>query len=506
MAITITHEPKAVDFTKNPIAFRVVSNRFLSTQGAKAFVTIRRSSTPTVGQTLRIASGRVDITFTFVTTPDDSGTQITATSDLLIILQGLLSNYQLTKFYDISVLNFLNGDIAIQAKDFGTEGTITTTLPASFTQIAGVAGLNRVVNPNFSIKARIYVEPTVTGNNYQLLATENLSAEDLGENNNNGFTVFYPGEYLTAFFKRLIDLPTFGQTTSFLCSNTLRRYYVSFAERYGFPTVERRLYPSSFLRAFNGIFNYAQWQNQNIASSDNKFLLNGPRTRELYFNSHSYLFWLTKTNINAGAIRCRVKWYMEDNTTNEDIKHEIDPVSNLRVYGFPVGAEQLSLPDNTYKWEIWLTDKDNIAFSEVFTFVKKQLPYNGYTVLFKNYFGVLETLCVSGFSVADNEARGEVLEKFLPYNYETTPQGQYEQVIVKNEVAPSKYVTQTGYIDAAYASHLKEFLVSERVFVQRNGRYQGIVIIPNSVKYLDVFEDEQNIEFQWQFDHLNDKV
>jgi hypothetical protein len=506
MAITITKQPAIVDFAKNPIAFSVVSNRYLTSQGAKAFITLRRVSNPVVGSTLTLSSGRLNITFTFVTTPDDSGTELPATSDMLLLLQGFLSNYLLTKHYNVSILSFVNGDFAIQAKEFGTQGTLSTSLPASFTQIAGVAGLNRSVRPNFTIKARIMVEETVTGNDFREFATENLNATDSGESNLNGFTDFYPGEYLSTLFRRLLDLPTFNETTPQLCVNTLRRYYVLFAERYGFPTIERRMYTSDFLRVFNGLFDYKAWPTQNIAAAGNNFLINGPRTRELYYDSHSYLFWLTKSNINAGAIRLHVKWYMENGTDATDIKGELDPVANLRVYRFPTGASQLNLPENVYKWEVWLTDKDNVPFSEVFTFVKKLKPWNGLTLMFKNYYGVLESLCINGFTVADNNARGEVLEKFLPWNYTLPPDGQFEQVFVKKEISPSDFVSQTGYIDTAYSAHLKEFVNSERMFIQLDGRYQGIVMKPGTVQYLDTQEDEQNIEFQWQFDHLNDKI
>ena len=74
MSINILKQPSELSLSKNPIEYKFETDNFITNQGGKAFLKLELSITGS-STTFTLSWQNVNIRFTGVLTPDDSGTQ-----------------------------------------------------------------------------------------------------------------------------------------------------------------------------------------------------------------------------------------------------------------------------------------------------------------------------------------------------------------------------------------------------------------------------------------------
>lgn len=312
----------------------------------------------------------------------------------------------------------------------------------------------------------------------------------------DGKVIFYLNEAFRDAFK--FQTPDIGATDIIRLTDRIKRYKTFTGELENQEVVPGALESSVPSLVLWGGLSKEKFPGLNYfttyLAANKKFLTWAPvqkyvdRTQEDYLNFFVYDFF--------SSLKLRIKAYFDDNTNTTSTVQTINGVQRYQLYQIPAGPTNsgaiLVNPAKTLvKYEISLLDETDAVISEVRTYhvVPDRHP-NTRHLMFLNSLGAYEVLRFIGQAQHKTDFQREILQKFLPHNYETLD-GEF----VANEVVSQKTNSySTGFIKGALAkqwhAYIEDLMLSPKVFlIGDSGNRLPIVVIGG-----ELLTEDQNYE------------
>ena len=223
--------------------------------------------------------------------------------------------------------------------------------------------------------------------------------------------------------------------------------------------------------------------------TNKKFLswMPGPRTADR--SQEDYISFLIY-NKNMSTIKYNVKLWYDDDTTAEDQLDIKNGVAFGEIYEFRIGPANsgvllLDPTKNLLRYDVWITNQDDIAVSEVLTVRISELRkrHTRY-YLFLNSLGGYEVLRTTGLTKSEAEITNEIINVFLPTDYQAD---QGEEITHNPRNQRFRDVSSGYQLDKYWIEWYQDFRLSPRVYDITNGNRNRVNIEDGS---MPLFEDQ----------------
>jgi hypothetical protein len=214
--------------------------------------------------------------------------------------------------------------------------------------------------------------------------------------------------------------------------------------------------------------------------ANKKFMTWAPVTKNVDRTQEDYLTFFV-WDVDAIAINLIIKVYFDDATDDTaTIATKVVAFQHLvQVPAGPAnsGALLINPAKTVIKYELWLTDQDDVVTSEVRTFVIEPVSHpRKRFFMFLNSLGSYEVLLFTGAAEFNTDVVKNNIVKFLPYNYAALD-GEKE---TNHATLQESGNYGTGFFDselsAQWLDYIKDFLLSRRVFDVTDGKRRPVSI------------------------------
>lgn len=522
--ITVTQEPGAISFSRNPMIYGLQSDNLYQSAGQKFigllnFTDYTNSNRGNYNFTLNY--GGMPLVFSVGLNTDDatSGYNLPQVSGsdpdtwLTLAMARMQGNYYLNRDFTLDIYSNTGGrtfGIRFTAKNVGDQYQVTcdsavqaNTYGAQLATMAVLtAGLSKQPRSNFKIMVEVWMM-LPDGSDYERLSQAFPDVDD------NGSCVYdISGTVSDGLAAYGFDRPDLSAPSAEICVNTCRKYYLQVAEVFGDSQVIRAVTQTTTKTAIYGSF--SKRMVEELLFPD--FFINGALLNFLdqelpVKTTHlTQPEFLTFCAFNAGiiTIKLRVNITYSDNTTVQI--PDVYPFNEIPQYTkvcFPTGYSQLNLGlfDNTktvVSWTVQVFNDQNVAISQVKTYVLDYTyrPYGRY-LLYQNSFGGY----ISNFTYGRSSREYE-----LTFNSaEITPKGGFKlidgDIIDYDMLATDKITLVTGFMPRRALLVYRDFILSVDRFLVDKGKALPISILSNSIKEFkdgdNLYSQSFDIGFRW---------
>lgn len=230
----------------------------------------------------------------------------------------------------------------------------------------------------------------------------------------------------------------------------------------------------------------------NYLPNNKKFMTWAPITKEIDANQEDYLqFWAY--HIDFSTVKLMVKAYFDDDTNETDTitTKSVAYGDLLQIPAGPLnaGAAGINPAKNMVKYDIWLTDQNDITISEVrqYKLTPFKHPRTRY-YLFLNSLGAYEVLRTHGFSEERAKIERDISEKLLPIGYEPLD-GQFES---GDATRQNSYKVSSGFLSKEWIKYMQDIGLSSKVYDITDGTRVPVI---NNTKDITVQQNEDNKRF-----------
>jgi hypothetical protein len=491
--IELSSKPKSLDFRQNPICFVLTAANVFSVAGVKAEDYLVKGATATAdGDSIDISFLDYEFTFTFKTTPDDSGFQLYANRSVNDTVAELQNNYYLTKYFVITVHATTNIKFAAKQKGAGFQITFDVSNCAAYTVGGHTTGVDPVKNSNFKVFIQLLVSPMNT-EDYQEFTTAFLDTDD------NDKAFFYPGAILKDAFSPMAT-PDFAMTNISTWLTALLNYKINYAEFFGSDPTIHALHSHKSITLLNGKLHLDKWPTHDFLtdlSISKFFLTNKNTTNDTWLNAHEYLFFMNYAESDYDFTAYFDITYDDGSTVQK--AHSIPYLSSVyqNIYCIPVGIAQLGLeglnPTKTISFYNVYIEHGGTLISEAKYFYLVNTPRNSLQLLFKNNYGCLDSmLCYNAKVQFKHDS--VFIEKLLSYDYDIED-GNDSSIINEQSIS---FSANTGYLSASEVYQMAELFENNTAFLVGNSKYIKVELLSNSFTLIDRKNDLQNFEIKFR--------
>jgi hypothetical protein len=478
--ISITRQPKEIDFCGNDLRFIVNSSSAYSAYGSFAELTINVNAILVTGNEFTFAFGQRIIKFTTVTLPDNSGCSFLSGSGVIEITEILKKNYLLQKHYNITRLA---NSITLIPKQSGAYYSLTFYANnANISLYSNTPGSDKTLRLAYKTLCEIYLEKDRATNIFELLATSMHNVDV------NGSCNILPGLLLSKYYTDS-DLPDYNQTSIKKVNKIAKRFFLKLAEMYE-GSVKSVLTTSMFY-AVDGKINNALFTNSfdfiTEATAKKCYLLDPSVLKiETWIDAQQFLYfvnYLTTTNFSQ-----KVKIYYTDGSDVTLIKEVITGSVKGECFIIPCGFTQLNLQTvnplkNVFKYDVYL-ENGGVLVGKVITYYLMPKPLFSREFLFKNSMGGIETLLCEKQIHKLNIKRSELI----------SDSGYSTDIDEIND----SYECITGYKTMKEIEHLAEFICSKSTYLLYNTSICEVAIEQGDYTLSDENEDLYNFKFKYR--------
>ena len=230
------------------------------------------------------------------------------------------------------------------------------------------------------------------------------------------------------------------------------------------------------------------------------FLTWEPATKTVLPDQPEYLYYLVP-QADTTALQLQVRLVFSDATTFAYVHTTLPAVQRFEVYCLPAGFALLGLVEfetptrRVVSWDVALLDQADAGVSETRTYVldRKPVPTRRY-FLYANSLGGVNTLAARGRALQQLATTTRSGEAALPAGYD--PAAGDVRVDRKTGQATLKNYAGTRDPDQLRAD--QNFVLSERVVLQQDGRYLAGTVKDRTFTPLDEDETRRVLEFEFE--------
>lgn len=510
MAITITQEPPDIHFTKNPVEWRLNTDKYLISPATAGSFKFTVSGAPAIGEEFIINYNGNNVVFVCSASPDDSGLQYLSRAGLwsdalyaAVLVAYFAANYNIDKDFVVSATG---ADIEFAAKNPGAIYNPTFNTPSWGTFSIPYPGTDSILNENFEIGLDLMVEKSPWSGVYERQKSAYYRVDK-----SSNLQIDLQKELRS--FVSGYDIPPVSLTTAQACVNIQRRYYLVVRECYGAPKTDKKFYNSSTrfchkggLRsdnfvwvgrdAFNGLFYPEQM-----------FLKNFPSQKATTKSAKEILYWSIQASSTKPYLMAKI--YYDNGSDTGDLSLFQINAQNPETWMFASGFNQLSLFSytptglNPIKYDVWLQDGSPI--SEIVTYHLIDEEYLQWFVYYENSFGVFELARLTGTRDLQIEVSRKEFEAVSKIDY------GYLDNQISSELDSYQFVGEayTGVYSKSELAALVDFLISS-CYIDTGSDFVGqsnqapFTIMKDTISILrdDDFNYQAKFKFKYGFREL----
>jgi len=497
MAVTLTREPGAAVFSRNPVVFGFHTDKRRANEGRPFVGNLVFWEAQEAGRALRMQYGENTLDFKFADDPDDSGLQLPAwdgEADMAdwrdAVFAALGRNYYLNRDF---VTTTEGGDsIRFESRenselmDVTVDGTVTVNISMNLLQ----SGVSAVLSPNLKILAELHVM-RVDGSGYDLFNQAALEPDDSG---NVFWDVSAP--LTSALLADGHDRPNLPLPVFEVSGKTIRRYFVRYAEMYGRPQRVRAFSDTAVKWAAYGGFSKGMLAERTfpgwfVTGDLLKWMDQSGNYRVVKPDQPHYLYTANFLGSELEEVFVKVKVYFSDSTDVTYTAHTFDSVPVFRRVIVPAGMKQLGvhLQDAekvVARYDVWLQQGgDEITEVMRFTINYRYEPYTRFFV-YENSFGAYEGVYVYGRKSEGYEIvqKSAVLTQVDDFRLQDGEQLDYDVRLTDSEKV------NTGYMTRRQVRGFRDFFLSTDKYAYKNGHYYPITL---TTKTIEEFQDGNNL-------------
>jgi hypothetical protein len=465
----------------NGLVFKLATDNMYSSAGSYCSANIVRNGSIAVDETIVFAWGDNSITFRAKTTPDSSGTQITAGGSAATHYAQIAANFLLSQDFYISLVG---SAIMFQSREKSADQNLTiTSNTTAYTATTGVAGTSPTLRENFRL-----IVKTISGS--EILGVDKIVPDLQGEALVN----------VADYVKDLIDVDfQFPQTTGaaiIVRAAAKKAYQIRYAEAYGSTLAVQALQTSEEYFALAGElgedklrayyqFGESFWSRM---STSMNFLSWHPLRKLITLTSPEKLYfpvWYTPTGHTYISLKC----YFTDGTEATVTNYLTFTVAKYDVLEIQCGYYALSLadymashqPTKTLRaYDLWLTaNSAPVSETRHFDIDTASRPWER-TFLFKNSLGVYEIFRSTGKATRKIAVTRDIATIDEPIDF--TPEHRAE--FQTDHSLEQLYEVNSGYFRNIESVRwaIDEFLGSDEVYEIRGADLIPVIVETESAE------------------------
>ena len=508
--VTVEKYPPGVEFSKNPVVFKLKTTNMFSAAGSKASLKLLVNGIDTVaGHSFRLQWGANNILFTLASAPDESGTEIQAATAGEVacdfgtyIRDGLKSNYLLSKDFVITGACSGNYTITITAKEKGSEFSLTfsNNTVTNLSVDTNTAGTDPVMRDNYKLVTRAFLKDG---------ASEIFLGEDRISPDNDGYAHFNVAGLL---HPEVINAPEFSfpeSVSNFLIDRSAqcRQFFIRYAEVYDNVVKKLRSTESNDNMIIPGGIDHiklAKYHEDDSSFWDmmqyNKdFLTWQPVTKNIWIRQPEKLYYLV-WDASTTTIKLKIKIYYTDGT-DHTLTKDSETASQYEVWECILSYNKLdliSLPESQNKeiekYEVWIDDQgDNKISISRFFVLDRKIHTNKRIFIFGNSLSGYDTLRCTGQTVKTTDLARSTIEVLNDFDFTSLDHQMKDNVVFETQ----KYKTNTGWVSKEYVEYLREFELSTQVYEFILNRLYPVIITTKKATIHKDFENLHQLEFEY---------
>ena len=517
MAVTILKEPGDQFFARNPIAFRLQTDKYLQTPAQRPAVLIQwtTGNEPAAGDLIEIAGNwGYTLTLTFVASSP-------STNELTAYASGPIATYRAALIAELQQNKILGTFFEIEDTSPGTfsiialhkrDGQIITLSgnTGAFSVVQSNTITAAVYRPNFSFLLELFVEQGYRSGVYGKVEASQLpNAIYKPTPNTSSQADIYLQDALIDYLT--FDLPQLPADDILvkLCEKTQVRWWCRITETYGNPAITQ---PWAQARERSGYAVKSGLNDEEYtptynpmpaeASTVNKWMTKCPEKEIL----PSQPEWLSFRRDDADIAKIVIRvTFANGNLYSSGLAPQIseaqlNAVSQQNdIVMVEAGYDQLGLgaiPTSSpiVSWEMQLLDASNNNLYKPRKYKVKEQPflYLRYFI-FQNSLGGVDTLRCTGKLTKVQKVERTKSRRPREYSFQM-PERLLISTVTDEEML---YEISTGHITKAYADYLQELMRSEYVFEYRNGAYFPVQIEQGSLQLFTEDSGMYSLSFKY---------
>jgi hypothetical protein len=399
-----------------------------------------------------------------------------------------LGNFELSRTFDYK---HETGYEKFTAKEALTGITISLT-GDNYLDIDSTVGVTPVKRSDLTVELEVYEWSNETGLRY--LSTESIKPDI------NGDVVFNIAEYLENLFDTDV-LPNTENGLLVMSPDLVKMYKFRMANKYSGVThgwIDGNIYASAILpynfTVLPGAISEAQYyQNEENGTNfydrlqgEKLFISNMPRTKIIDTIQKEFLYYYFYDE-DITSIKLIVKVYFTDGTNvskpnTEAISIDAGNLAQYSLLQLMTGYTDLKIAyDESQQqktadyYEVSLADQDDNVITEVVQYkIDRKYYINRREFLFRNNYGVYETVLFTGKGEFSNKYNREFFEKLT-------------KIVQKKPQIETEYVVSTGYLNRETKEWMQAIASStevyERFFTDKGETYYSkIQILTDEIK------------------------
>lgn len=480
MAATVDITPRTLSLSKDD-NYLVLSTDLISVDPAVVTLNCGSAAAPTAGQTISIGWENISVIFTFAANPDNSGLELplrnggeSADDYRGRVETALRENETITRDWEIvnstnQVIRFLyrirqplTATVSSTATGMAISQTEAGSYPSSEENLRGLVQLFDDLNPNQEAALISLENDYETTFPYQAVFNlRNLAPVS---------PYVPPGNSLADTVVGVNDYSVLVATGAYA------HLYIRYADKYGTPPQAEALKKQD---NFYVLYGGTSANSPGLLTGTNVRWLchayydeNGQRYRKpVSLNQPDYMFfWVNQNGLTVGV---QIEVYYSDGTTDVLAVPGTSPValSANTLYCFPCGARQLGIMDapnysskTPVAYDIRLTNEAyTVPLFRMEYELIEECPEWQVVLAYSNGVGGMETVAFTGKTNFTYEVQKELFRR-ARYCSMTSSDGES---LSYAEEGRQLFTATTTAIPRAYAQHLRQILMGETWFVDK---------------------------------------
>jgi hypothetical protein len=516
MAITVLNQPEKVMLSKNPIILGLNTDNKYSTARVKASGRYRFLGAVAANNTLTINILGVAIVYTFKNDAIASGDFEIRRNDTAIypnlstwigseVIPALLKSYYIREYYDAELTyDGAHFRISLIAKKYGTEQQLLLASAGANLVSENTTAVEGVARPNYKLYCEVWTTRTIDVDTAFVKAAELESPAD-----DDGNVYFNIERVLTIENNEIADDVEYSSNNAAVHL----RYKLMYGEKYGdiityYPATAIGGSYSNPLYALNGALAENVWPtvsfyDQTINAATPLFLNLHPRKLTVSREQPLWLYYFY--NHTAGGWRLKYKAYDKTGGVSETVLNTSAINYTNRILAINVGASDIGVGANIYKYEIWLEKQDGTDISEHVTYLISEFDYehNRY-FYYRNSWGTYETIWCHGKAEQSNNFDYETAQVYVPGTSSIVKAASkvygknYETAI---EVSTGIKGREDSFDGKAYRDYLADFFSSEECYEIKDGTFLPIELMVKNEPFGEDLETifKQSFKYKYSF-------
>ena len=497
MAVTIREQPHPLDFAGNRPRF-LLKGTPVATAGSRSRSVWRVTALPSSVLTVGFGDTVLDFQITSPYQARDRADRIAGYNDTSMLKKELQSkiaeHYTISRHYDVTVADDLT--LTVLSKEYGGEVvTVDGNGSGNIEQLEQVAGVARVLHPNYGVFARFEVT-RYSGGAVQTLETPDmilhLDADDLAE---------LPLDILRSYFTAA-DVPGLSETfAAYPLQYATLKFRLTYSDVSGeIPQVgvlkhsQEAMLSAGRLDDTHQALNLADWETDMGAAAKlseytdiRDFGSPTGLTVRSYVELPQYAYFLLFNTLESAShsrqLNVGVIVRMKDGGIHTANQGQVS-VANYNIVRLPLSVAALGLdPSDVLSYTVSIRNESGAKWTR--TYVLGRKPIGAQEFLLQSRYGLLESLSTDTSAVEEQTDGSDT---------------------VKNGVVGAD-ITDTATVHTArtgYRTAREIQLVADAMRNRHNYRIIGdravpIAVIPDTLTVTDTAEDLMEAEFQYRF-------